>query len=192
MTKQEYQSKIQFSDHSFVDEKEWYYIEPNFSFGNLNDILKQLDNKQLLKNNFNICDAGFGLGATMYGFYLESKEIKNVNFSFFGVEKYKKYIDYFNQNLKEYWNDITIYNEDIVDHDYSQYDLVYTYTPFQHEKDLLLLYQKIIDDLPSNGILLEYANGGLGFFDSMVTINRNNRNITKKIPFKGHYALIKK
>ncbi len=68
----------------------------------------------------------------MYYFYMETKQFQNKNFKFYGVEKYKEYVDFFDKNLKQYWgNNITIYIDDIMNHNYGEYDIVYLYAPFK-------------------------------------------------------------
>jgi len=113
MNKKDYKKiSLQFQNNNFVDEtKEWYYIEPNTT--QFERIITKIINLNPDKNDYKICDAGIGLGTAMYYFYMETKQFEDKNFKFYGVEKYKEYVDFFNTNLKQYWDDnITIYIDD--------------------------------------------------------------------------------
>lgn len=193
LSKNSYKTKCEkFNNVVVTQEYEWSYIEP--VFGEMDNMLTNMYNNGLIQeyDTFDICDAGIGLGTTLYGFYLESKKISNTNFNFFGVEKYKEYVDFFNTNLKTYWEDnITIYNEEIKTHNYQNYNMVYTYAPFKKEEDLISLYQKIVNDLNSGGILIETAFFGKGFYDSILDIHEKNKNTTELLCINNHSILRK-
>ena len=191
MNKKDYKKiSLQFQNNNFVDEtKEWYYIEPNTT--QFERIITIIINLNPDKKDYKICDAGIGLGTAMYNFYIETKQFDDKNFKFYGVEKYKEYVDFFDENLKQYWDDnITIYIDDIMNHNYSEYDIVYLYTPFKKEDDLINLYQKIVDELKPNSILLEYVLCGNGFFNTIQKIHKNNQNKTRLINLNGHNLLV--
>jgi hypothetical protein len=190
MTKKEYMFKCGSLNNKINLKDEWSYIEPHYRA--LDNLIIELHKLGIIKSSYNICDAGFGLGTTMYGFYLESKNLNGTNFNFYGVEKYKEYIDFFNENLKINWNDnIKIYHEDIMVHNYSNYNLVYTYTPFKNENDLIKLYQKIINEISKDSILMEFIYDGKGFFDSILKVHNNNLDNTKLIELNGRIFLKK-
>lgn len=190
MGKKEYKERAKLKSNDFVDEtKEWYYIEPETT--QFEKIIPKIINLNPDKNDYKICDAGIGLGTAMYYFYMETKQFEDKNFKFYGVEKYKEYVDFFNTNLKQYWDDnLTIYIDDIMNHNYSEYDIVYLYTPFKKEYDLINLYQKIVDELKPNSILLEYALHGNGFFHTIEKIHKNNQNKTSLINLHNHNVLV--
>ena len=192
MSKKEYKIKVQeFNNNDFVDNSnEWYYIEPATT--QFENIFPRMINLTPSKTTFNVCDAGFGLGTMMYNFYIESKKFEDKTFNFFGVEKYKEYVDFFNKNLKGYWdNNIDLYVDDIMNHNYGKYDIVYCYAPFKNENDLMDMYQKIVDELKPNGILIEYAWYGKGFYSSIQKTHKNNPETTKLIRLITHNVLIK-
>ena len=190
MEKKEYKERAKLKSNDFVDEtKEWHYIEPKTT--QFERIITKIINLYPDKNDYKICDAGIGLGTMMYYFYIETKQFENNNFKFYGVEKYKEYVDFFDTKLKQYWdNNITIYIDDIMNHNYSDYDIVYLYAPFKKEGDLINLYQKIVDELKPNSILLEYVLYGNGFFNTVEKIHKNNQNKTSLINLHNHNVLV--
>jgi AICAR transformylase/IMP cyclohydrolase PurH len=128
-------------------------------------LLKKLDELNLLKESNHICDCGIGLGNTLFEIYLQSKELDKI-FSFTGIEKQKVYIDFINKELLHLWKDgLNLIQDDIMNLDYSNYNIVYSYSPFNNQKQLKSMYQKIISDIKSNSILIEHANKGLGHFN---------------------------
>ena len=193
MTKKEYREKSTFLNNDFVNQNnEWYNIEPTESMI-IERIIPRIINLTPNKDSFKICDAGIGLGTTMYCFYEETKVFKDKDFKFYGVEKYKEYVDFFNNNLKQYWDDkIVIYTNDIMKHNYGEYDIVYTYAPFKKEGDLMCLYQKIIDELKTDSVLFEYALNGNGFYNTIQKTHKNNQNKTNMINIMGHTVLVVK
>lgn len=190
MEKKEYKERAKLKSNDFVDEtKEWYYIEPKTT--QFERIITKIINLYPDKKDYKICDAGIGLGTMMYYFYMETKQFEDKNFKFYGVEKYKEYIDFFDANLKQYWdNNLTIYIDDIINHNYSDYDIVYLYAPFKKEDDLINLYQKIVDELKPNSVLLEYALYGNGFFNTIQKIHETNKHKTSLIKLHNHHVLV--
>ena len=61
---------------------------------------------------------------------------------------------------------------------------------FKKEDDLINLYQKIVDELKPNSVLLEYAFNGNGFFNAIQKIHKNNQNKTNMINIMGHNVLV--
>jgi hypothetical protein len=50
-----------------------------------------------------------------------------------------------------------------MDQDYSKYNLIYSYSPFKTEEKLIPYYEKIINEISSGSILVEFRNHGLGY-----------------------------
>lgn len=71
-----------------------------------------------------ICDAGAGLGFSMY---LLGKHLGAERFE--GVELSRDACTVTNENLKKHKINGRMYNKNILDHDFSKYDLVYSYHP---------------------------------------------------------------
>jgi hypothetical protein len=139
---------------------EWHYIMSNLEQNIF--LLKRLDEKNLLPEEVNICDAGIGLGAALFDIYLQSKEI-NKKFNFYGIEKQQKYIEYFNENLLNYWNgDLTIIDGDIMEHDFSNYNIVYSYSPYRSPRYLLDYYTKLKNEIAPGSLIIENRENGLG------------------------------
>lgn len=139
---------------------EWHYIMSNLEQNIF--LLKRLDEKNLLPEEVNICDAGIGLGAALFDIYLQSKEI-NKKFNFYGIEKQQKYIEYFNENLLNYWNgDLTMIDGDIMEHDFSNYNIVYSYSPYRSPRYLLDYYTKLKNEIAPGSLIIENRENGLG------------------------------
>lgn len=145
----------------YVAQNEWHYIMSNLEQNIF--LLKRLNQKKLLKSNIKICDAGIGLGSALFDIYLQSKEISEINFTFFGIEKQKKYLQFFNEHLKEFWNDeITLIESDILDCNFSNYDIVYSYSPFVNEESLQNYYNKLKNEIKPGSLIIENRERGLG------------------------------
>jgi hypothetical protein len=128
-------------------------------------LLDRLNERNLLKENNNMIDCGIGLGFSLFDFYLQSLSL-NRNFTFTGIEKQKVYVDYLKENLLSFWNEgLNIIEDDIMNHSYSDYNIVYSYTPFRSRKSLNDFYNKIVYELKSGSIIIENANWGLGYYD---------------------------
>lgn len=128
-------------------------------------LLKQLDELGLLKETNRICDCGLGLGNALFELYLQSKEI-NKRFYFTGIEKQKVYVDFILENLSHLWKDnLNLVNSDIMNIDYLNFDIIYSYSPFNNYQQLRSLYQKVISEISPGSIIVEHANFGLGHFN---------------------------
>jgi hypothetical protein len=134
-------------------------------------LLNRLNERNLLKEDNNMIDCGIGLGFTLFDFYLQSLSL-NQNFTFTGIEKQKVYVDYLKDNLLSFWNDeLNLIEDDIMNHNYSDYNIVYSYTPFRSEKILNEFYNKLTNEVKSGSIIIENANWGLGHFDLLRKID---------------------
>ena len=151
------------SKREFIDFDEWHYVPSNLEQNIY--LIKRLEEQNLLSNEVNICDCGIGLGTTMFDLYLQSKEIDK-KFTFSGVEKYRTYIEYFNKNLKSYWReDLTYIVSEIMDYNYSNFNFIYSYSPFKTEEKLNPYYSKLISEISTGSLLIEFRNNGLGYED---------------------------
>ena len=134
-------------------------------------LLDRLNERNLLKENNNMIDCGLGLGFSLFDFYLQSLSL-NRNFTFTGIEKQKIYVDYLKKNLLSFWNEeLNIIEDDIMNHSYSDYNIVYSYTPFRSGKSLNEFYNKIAYEVKSGSIIIENANWGLGYHDLLKNID---------------------
>lgn len=144
-----------------LDSGEWPYIMSKIEQNIF--LLKRLDKLGLLKSEVSICDAGIGLGSALFDLYLQSKEITDKKFIFSGIEKCQKYIDFFNEKLSRFWNgDLNYIVGDIMEQDYSGYDIVYSYSPFVSPRDLKKFYTKLKDDIKPGSLIIENRERGLG------------------------------
>jgi hypothetical protein len=147
---------------------EWHYVMSNLEQNIL--LLQRLEEKGLLQDEVNICDAGIGLGTALFDLYLQSKEIKNKKFSFSGREKQEKYINYFNEKLSHFWaNDLKVIEGDIMDQNYSGYNIIYSYSPYRSPRDLVNYYTKLKKDISPGSLIIENREKGIGL-DSTLTM----------------------
>jgi hypothetical protein len=155
----------------FVDSNEWHYIMSNLEQNIF--LLQRLKEKNLLnKNTINICDAGIGLGAALFDIYLQSQEITDKKFYFTGIEKYDSYLNYLNEYLIENWkNKLTIIKGDIMQQDYSKYDIVYSYSPFRSPRLLVDFYTKVKNEISPGSLIIENRNKGYGIESTMTMVD---------------------
>lgn len=155
----------------FVDSNEWHYIMSNLEQNIF--LLQRLKEKNLLnKNTINICDAGIGLGAALFDIYLQSQEITDKKFYFTGIEKYDSYLNYLNEYLIENWeNNLTIIKGDIMQQDYSKYDIVYSYSPFRSPRLLVDFYTKVKNEISPGSLIIENRNKGYGIESTMTMVD---------------------
>jgi hypothetical protein len=145
----------------FIDSSEWHYILSNIEQNIF--LLKRLEERGLLKTENHIVDCGIGLGTALFDIYLQSKEFVDKTFTFTGIEKQAMYIGYIQEKLLSYWDgNLDLIHDDIMNQDYSKYNIVYTFTPFQTVDKLKELYNKIISEVEVGSVLIENKNAGLG------------------------------
>ena len=134
-------------------------------------LLDRLNERNLLNQNNNMIDCGIGLGFTLFDFYLQSLSL-NQNFTFTGIEKQKVYVEYLKKNLLSFWNnELNLIEDDIMNHNYSDYNIVYSYSPFRSEKNLNEFYNKVANEIKSGSIIIENARWGLGHYDLLRKID---------------------
>ena len=128
-------------------------------------LLKKLNEFDFLKEENHICDCGIGLGNALFEIYLQSLDIDR-NFYFYGVEKQDVYIQFIIDNLSHLWKDkLSLIKDDIMNLDYSKFNIVYSYSPFNNKKKLEKMYQKIVNEIQLGSIIVENANLGKGHFE---------------------------
>ena len=140
-------------ESNFKEDGEWPYIESNIEFNIF--LLKRLSDLGLLpKSPIKICDCGIGLATIMYDLYLQSGEFSDIEFEFWGVEKYLPYIDAFSNNLSEYWNgNLNIVSDDLMAHCYTPYNFIWIFTPYSQSDKLMKFFDKVISEMPLGGIV---------------------------------------
>lgn len=167
MTISEYQEKISNLNLKLDYEKDTYpYITPNQD--DISGFVDAIYNSGILNSNTidcKICDIGFGLGLSMFNLNLQfNKNYIRTNTSFIGVENDENLISIFNSTFKKYWNNISISNSDAMDHDYSKYDIIYTYLIYKDDVKMIDLYNKIFDDMKIGSVIFEYWNNGINLY----------------------------
>jgi hypothetical protein len=154
---------------TFYNDDEWHYITSNIE--NNIFLLKRLGERGLLRENNKMVDCGIGLGTALFDFYLQSKEL-NFSFTFTGIEKYEKYTDYFKSNLLSMWEDgINLIEGDIMEQSFSDYNIVYSFTPFKTEEKLIEFYTKVANEISTGSIMIENRNNGLGYKNVLLSID---------------------
>ncbi len=145
----------------FIDSSEWHYILSNIEQNIF--LLKRLEERGLLKSENHVVDCGIGLGTALFDIYLQSKEFADKTFTFTGIEKQAMYIGHLQEKLLSYWEgNLELIHDDIMNQDYSKYNIIYTFTPFQTVDKLKELYNKIISEVEVGSVLIENKNAGLG------------------------------
>lgn len=146
----------------FIENEEWHYVLSNIEQNIF--LLQRLQERFLLREENHICDCGIGLGVALFDIYQQSKLFTDgKTFNFYGIEKQKNYIDFLNEKLISYWEgNLNLIEDDIMNQDYSKYNIVYTYTPFKTTEKLTKFYNKIISEVKSGSLLIENKNAGLG------------------------------
>lgn len=156
---------------SKVSDDEWLYIQSNIDQNIF--LMKKLDDIGLLPDSGKICDCGIGLGTAIFDIYLQSKKIEK-NYSFVGIEKQSKYVNYLNQSLLDFWGkDLQIIEGDLMQQKYDDYNIIYCYTPFRDMEKLRNFYLKVISEMKKGSILIENKNYGLGEKDILSTISND-------------------
>jgi hypothetical protein len=145
----------------FIDSSEWHYILSNIEQNIF--LLKRLQERGLLKTENHIVDCGIGLGTALFDIYLQTKDFTDKTFTFTGIEKQAMYIGFIQEKLLSYWDGkLDLIHDDIMNQDYSKYNIIYTFTPFQTVDKLKELYNKIISEVEVGSVLIENKNAGLG------------------------------
>jgi hypothetical protein len=156
---------------SKVGDGEWLYIQSNIDQNIF--LLKKLDNLGLIPSFGKVCDCGIGLGTAIFDIYLQSKELGK-GYSFVGIEKQSKYVDYLIKNLLDYWNeDLEIIQGDLMAQRYDDFDIIYSYTPFRDVDKLREFYLKVISEMSEESILIENKNWGLGEGEILSSISED-------------------
>jgi hypothetical protein len=154
---------------SKTENGEWLYIQSNLDQNIF--LMKKLDDMGLLTDSGKICDCGIGLGTTIFDIYLQSKKLEK-NYSFVGIEKQSKYLNYLTGNLLDFWGkDLHIIEGDLMQQKYDDYNIIYCYTPFRDAEKLRNFYLKVISEMKKGSILIENKNYGLGEKDILSTIS---------------------
>jgi hypothetical protein len=150
------------SKPEFIQNEEWHYVLSNIELNIF--LLQRLEERSLLRQENHICDCGIGLGTALFDIYQQSKLFEDgKTFTFTGIEKQKMYVDYLNQRLIEHWEgNLELIHDDIMNQNYSKFNIIYTFTPFQTVDKLKELYSKIISEVESGSVLIENKNAGLG------------------------------
>jgi hypothetical protein len=166
-------------DLNYFSEDEWCYIQSDLETNIF--LFKRIDEIGILPDEINACDCGIGLGTVLFDLYLQSKEFPNKKFTFTGIEKYKKYIDFFNDNLIECWNgELNLIHGDIMDQNYSKYNFIYFYQPFKNSDKSMNFYSKIIKEAPKGAIIIGLDDfkintyGDSELIDNFNKLNRSN------------------
>ncbi len=154
---------------NFADSSEHHNIVSNIEQNIF--LLKRIEEKGLLPNKISMVDCGIGLGFALYDFYLQSLEFNN-DFTFTGIEKQKIYTDFIKENLMNLWNkELILIEDDIMNINYQNYNIIYSYTPYKSKNQLVEFYQKISNEIKTGSIIIENATSGWGHFDILKNID---------------------
>lgn len=149
-------------------------------------LLRRLDEAGLLRESNHVVDCGMGLGNALFDLYLQSFEMRQ-SFDFTGIEKNVEYVEFIESRLSDLWQGwLTLINGDIMHQNYSNYNIVYSYSPFNNGPMLSKFYETVADQLTSGSIIIEHANGGKGYLDAL-----GNTKGLRMVDIDGHYVFVK-
>lgn len=136
----------------FFQSGEWHYVQADLETNIF--LLKRLEEKRLLPSEVNIVDCGVGLATILFDIYLQSKDFDN-KFTFTGIEKHERYVQFLKSELNKYWNgELNIIHDDIMNQDYSKYNFIYFYQPFKVSDKAIKFYSKVINEAPEGAIII--------------------------------------
>jgi len=160
-----YDQKIKLENNK----ENWAYIEAKQK--SYYGLIEALWNSNLIKKNMNVLDIGSGYGTTLFNLAFQFKHYKKCieenifNNTYTGIEIDKTIINRL-KYINTIWekNDLVynIINKDVMDHNYSQYDLITCYTPLKNEENLYKMYEKIFKEIKEKTLFIEHYNHGLG------------------------------
>lgn len=137
----------------FTNRGEWHYIQSDIERNIF--LIKDLDELGLLSDEVNIVDCGIGLGTVMFDLYLQSLEIEGKKFTFTGIEKDEKYINYFKENLLDMWSEnFELIESDIRDCDFQKFNFIFMFQPFKFSNLAMPFYKKVIMEAKRGTIIL--------------------------------------
>jgi len=137
----------------FFSAGEWHYVQADLETNIF--LLKRLEEKGLLPDEVNIVDCGVGLATILFDIYLQSKEFDNKSFTFTGIEKHDRYVQFINKELMQYWNgELNLIHDDIMNHDYSKWNFIYFYQPFKVSDKAIKFYSKVINEASEGAIII--------------------------------------
>jgi hypothetical protein len=137
----------------FQTSGEWHYIQSDLQKNS--GLIKGIYELGLIEKETSIVDCGIGLGTIMFDLYLQSKEFSDTKFNFTGVEKQQRYIKHLKENLIHMWEgNLELINSDIMDCDFSKWDIIYLFQPFKWAIKAMPLYDKIITESKPGSIIL--------------------------------------
>lgn len=172
---------------TFVNNEEWHYILSDLESNIF--LIKRLEESGLLSDKMVVCDAGIGLGTTLFDIFLQSKSLSDKEFEFWGIEKEEKYIKFLNEKLIDLWEGgLNLICGDIMSQNFSKFNLVYSYSPFKSIPKLETFYDKVISELERGSILIEHRDGGLGFEKTLEKFLDR----MEKIDIDGQFVFVKK
>ncbi|MFX0196198.1 MAG: hypothetical protein ACFFCW_08755 [Candidatus Hodarchaeota archaeon] len=133
-----------------------YYEHKFMSNNNMDALVNFLSDK--LPQKVKICDLGIGFGKKIH--YISHK-LKELDFDVevHGVEINKIVLDELVE-LNKYWDvPLIIHNQNVMEHNVSNYDLIYLYCPLKNSK---ALYKKIINEMNINSLFFDPSLFNLG------------------------------
>ncbi len=134
-------------------------------------LLERLDAEGLLGSHTDVVDCGLGVGFALYDLYLQSLGITGTTFTFRGIEDSSYYLDFLESELIHMWDSrLEVVRGDVRDHDYRDYGLVYSHSPFLRMDTTRRFYRRLADQMRSGAVLVENRNSGLGLHGVLTEI----------------------
>ena len=191
-TKDHYQTLInQYStiakaimQHDTSTSENWNYIEGTQKryYG----LYEALYNKGIIKDKFKVMDVGCGVCSTLYNLSKQFKQY-DATIECYGVEYNKEILELFQKYLYNLWNNanLSLFTEDLMDHNYSEYDLILSYLPFKNKNDQEKMYTKIFDEMKPGALFFEHWHFGVGVDNLLMNMEKKSNIKPIKLLFGG-------
>lgn len=149
-------------------------------------LYEALFNKDLIKDKFKVMDVGCGVCSTLYNLSRQFKQY-DANIECYGVEYNKELISLLQKYLYNLWGDtkLSLFTQDLFEHNYSEYDLILVYTPLKKEKELEKMYTKILNEMKPGALVFEYWNAGRGKNNILLNMDKKTNINPIKLLFGG-------
>lgn len=149
-------------------------------------MFEALYNKDLIKEKTKIIDIGCGVCSTLYNLSKQFKYYK-ADIECYGVEYNKELIKLFQKYLYNLWDDtkLSLFTQDLFEHNYSEYDLILCFTPFKKEEDLEKTYTKVFNEMKPGALFFENWDAGKGKNDVLLNMYKKPNIKTINLLFGG-------
>lgn len=157
--------------HDIATEENWNYLEGKQK--SYYGLYEALYNKGIVKDKFKVIDIGCGVCSTLYNVSRQFKQY-GANIECYGVEYNKEIINLFQKYLYNLWDNtkLSLFTQDLFEHNYSEYDLILSYLPLKKPEDQLNMYTKIFNEMKPGALFYEHFDKGRGKKDLLLNMDK--------------------